>query len=74
MLLSGEFSRDDVAGIPLADVLPQKRRERPPGADIGGVGVFLRSELPVCHKLISPEYTIFAASSPTPTPLRFKVR
>ena len=39
--------RDDVAGIPLADAVPQKRRARPPGADIGGVGAFAVSELPV---------------------------
>ena len=31
--------RDDVAGIPLADAVPQKRHARPPGADIGGVTV-----------------------------------
>ena len=49
MILGGECSRDDVAGIRLADALPQKCRARPPGADIGSVCVFLRSELPVCH-------------------------
>jgi len=31
--------RDHVAGIPFADAVPQKRRARPHGADIGGVSV-----------------------------------
>jgi hypothetical protein len=38
--------RDDVAGIPLTDAVPRKRRARPPGADIGGVGAFAVAELP----------------------------
>jgi len=63
------WSRDDVAGISFADALPQKRRARPPGADIGGVGAFCVTVLPVCHNP-QPRDTIFAASSPTPTPSR----
>ena len=46
MLLGVGCSRDDVAGIPLTDVLPQKRRARAPGADIRGVGLFAVSGLP----------------------------
>jgi len=34
--------RDDVSSILFAGASPQKRLARPPGADIGGVGVFLR--------------------------------
>ena len=67
IILGGECSRDDVAGNSFADALPQKRSARPPGADVGGVGAFCASELPACQ---DPEYTIFAASSPTPTPSR----
>jgi len=39
MFLCGDWSRDDVAGIPFADAVPQKRRAKPPGADTGGVSV-----------------------------------
>jgi len=45
MLLGVGCSRDDVAGIPLTDALPQKRRARAPGAGIGGVGVVLRTAI-----------------------------
>ena len=61
--------RDGVAGIPFADAVPQKRRARPPGADIGCVGAFAVSELPVFQS-VRPRNTTFAASSPTATPLR----
>ena len=42
-VLGGECSRDDVAGIPIGDAVPHKRRARPPGADIGGVSAFVQS-------------------------------
>ena len=45
--------RNDVAGIPFADALPQKRRARPPGADIGGDGAPCGSELPVLKSVKS---------------------
>ena len=44
--------------------MPQKRRARPAGATIGGVGAFTVSELPV-FKSVRPIDTIFAASSLT---------
>jgi len=69
IVLGLDWSRDDVAGIWFADALPQKYRARPPGADIGGVGAFAVSELPV-FKSVSLRNTIFAASSPTSTPPR----
>jgi len=47
MFLCGDWSRDDVVGIPFADSVPQKRRAKPPGADIGDVGAFCVSELPL---------------------------
>ena len=37
--------RNDVVGIRFADALPQKRRARAPGADIGGVGALCVSGL-----------------------------
>ena len=40
-----ECWRDDVAGIPLTDALPQKRRARAPGAGIGGAGALAVSAL-----------------------------
>jgi hypothetical protein len=52
MLLGVGCSRDDVAGIPLTDALPQKGRARAPGADIRGVGLFAVSGLPVWRLLI----------------------
>jgi hypothetical protein len=55
----------DVAGHPFEDALPQKRRARPLGADVGGR--LYTSCLAVCQ---DPEVTISAASSPTPTPVR----
>jgi len=39
MLLGGDWSCDDVAGIQFADAVPQKRRARPPDADTGGVSL-----------------------------------
>jgi len=47
MILGGECPRDDVAGIRLADALPQKCHARAPGAGIGGAGAFAVSELVV---------------------------
>ena len=53
--------RNGAAGISFADASPKKCLPRPPGADIGGVGAFCASELPVCQ---NPQKT------PTPTPSR----
>ena len=47
IVLGGDWFRDDGTGIPFADVSPQKRRARAPGADIGGVGAFAVYEVPV---------------------------
>jgi hypothetical protein len=33
MFSCDDWSRDDVAGIPFADAVPQKRRAKPPGSD-----------------------------------------
>ena len=59
--------RDNVTDIACTNASPHKRLARPPGADKGGVGAFCVSAVPVCQ---DPAGTIFAASSPTSTPLR----
>jgi hypothetical protein len=48
---------DDVAGISLVDAVPQKRRARPPGADIGGsakVRCFRATALFAVHNTLTP--------------------
>jgi hypothetical protein len=66
MPVAGDCLRHDVAGISRADALPWKRLARPPGGHSISASLNFRS----VKAPESIEYTIIAASLPTPTPLR----